>query len=109
MPVLLEWNNLLPLLGVAASRSHYLPVQVIRSGAFIGLGTVVSVIASASYGDQVLRAKSYADGTGAPAPKSSLAGWRSKLLPNGQSARLSLQPFHRADAGLGPGKAARLP
>ena len=57
MPVLLDQNNLLPLLGVAASRSHYLPVQVIESGAFIGLGTVVSVIASANYGDQVLRAR----------------------------------------------------
>jgi hypothetical protein len=35
MPVLLDQNNLLPLLGAAASRSHYLPVQVIESGAFI--------------------------------------------------------------------------
>ena len=68
MPVLLDQNNLLPLLGVAASRSHYLPVQVIESGAFIGLGTVVSVIASANYGDQVLRARlAYADGTEARA------------------------------------------
>src|ERR1041384_3861539 len=32
MPILLDQNNLLPLLGVAASRSHYLPVQVIESG-----------------------------------------------------------------------------
>src|SRR6266487_3957132 len=68
MPILLDQNNLLPLLGVAASRSHYLPVQVIESGAFIGLGTVVSVIVSANYGDQVLRAKlTYADGTEARA------------------------------------------
>jgi len=104
MPVLLDQNNLLPLLGVAASRSHYLPVQVIESGAFIGLGTVVSVIASASYGDQVLRARlSYADGTEARA-EVKFGGLEILPLPNGQSARLSLQPFHRADAGLGPGK-----
>jgi hypothetical protein len=104
MPVLLDQNNLLPLLGVAASRSHYLPVQVIESGAFIGLGTVVSVIASANYGDQVLRARlAYADGTEARA-EVKFGGLEILPLPNGQSARLSLQPFHRADAGLGPGK-----
>jgi hypothetical protein len=104
MPVLLDQNNLLPLLGVAASRSHYLPVQVIESGAFIGLGTVVSVIASASYGDQVLRAKlSYEDGTEARA-EVKFGTLEILPLPNGQTARLSLQPLHRADAGLGPGK-----
>ena len=104
MPVLLDQNNLLPLLGVAASRSHYLPVQVIESGVFIGMGTVVSVIASANYGDQVLRARlSYADGTEARA-EVKFGGLEILPLPNGQTARLSLQPFHRADAGLGPGK-----
>ena len=104
MPILLDQNNLLPLLGVAASRSHYLPVQVIESGAFIGLGTVVSVIASANYGDQVLRARlSYADGTEARA-EVKFGGLEMLPLPSGQSARLSLQPFHRADAGLGPGR-----
>ena len=104
MPILLDQNNLLPLLGVAASRSHYLPVQVIESGAFIGLGTVVSVIASANYGDQVLRARlSYSDGMEASA-EVKFGGLEILPLPNGQTARLSLQPFHRADAGLGPGK-----
>ncbi len=104
LPILLDQNNLLPLLGVAASRSHYLPVQVIESGAFIGLGTVVSVIASANYGDQVLRARlSYSDGTEARA-EVKFGGLEILPLPNGQTARLSLQPFHRADVGLGPGK-----
>ena len=104
MPILLDQNNLLPLLGVAASRSHYLPVQVIESGAFIGLGTVISVVAAGSYGDQVLRARlSYADGTEARA-EVKFGGLEILPLPNGQAARLSLQPFHRADAGLGPGK-----
>jgi hypothetical protein len=104
MPILLDQNNLLPLLGVAASRSHYLPVQVIESGAFIGLGTVVSVIASANYGDQVLRARlSYTDGTEARA-EVKFGSLEILPLPNGEVARLSLQPLQRADAGLGPGK-----
>ncbi len=104
MPILLDQNNLLPLLGVAASRSHYLPVQVIESGAFIGLGTVVSVIASANYGDQVLRARlAYSDGTETRA-EVKFGGLEILPLPSGQTARLSLQPLRRADAGLGPGK-----
>jgi hypothetical protein len=109
MPVLLDQNNLLPLLGAAASRNHYLPVQVIESGAFIGLGTVVSVIASANYGDQVLRARlSYADGTEARA-EVKFGGLEILPLPSGQTARLSLQPLRRADAGLGPGRSGVVP
>jgi hypothetical protein len=108
MPVLLDQNNLLPLLGAAASRSHYLPVQVIESGAFIGLGTVVSVVAAANYGDQVLRAKLvYTDGTEARA-EVKFGGLEILPLPSGQTARLSLQPLRRADAGLGAGKAGAL-
>lgn len=104
-PLLLDQNNLLPLLGAAASRNNYLPVQVIESGAFIGLGTVISIIAAASYGDPVLRAKlTYADGTEARA-EVKFGGLELLPLPSGQSARLSLQPLHRADAGLGPGRA----
>jgi hypothetical protein len=104
LPVLLDQNNLLPLLGAAASRNHYLPVQVIESGAFIGLGTVISVVASASYGDPVLRAKlTYTDGTEARA-EVKFGGLEILPLPSGQSARLSLQPLRRADVGLGAGK-----
>jgi hypothetical protein len=104
LPMLLDQNNLLPMLGAAASRNNYLPVQVVESGAFIGLGTVISVIASASYGDQVLRAKlAYADGTEARA-EVKFGGLEILPLPSGQTARLSLQPLRRADAGLGPGK-----
>jgi len=109
MPILLDQNNLLPLLGVASSRNHYLPVQVIESGAFIGLGTVVSVIASANYGDQILRAKlTYNDGTEARA-EVKFGGLELLPLPAGQNARLTLQPLHRADAGLGPGKGGVVP
>jgi hypothetical protein len=108
-PILLDQNNLLPLLGVAAARSRYLPVQVIESGAFIGLGTVVSVIASASYGDQVLRARlAYADGTEARA-EVKFGGLEILPLPSGQTARLHLQPLRRSDAGLGPGKSGVVP
>jgi MutL protein len=108
LPILVDQNNLLPLLGIAASRNHYLPVQVIDSGAFTGLGTIISVVAPANYGQQVLRAKlTYSDGTDARADVK-FGGLEILPLPSGQSARLSLQPLLRADAGLGPGKSGSI-
>jgi len=109
MPILIDQNNLLPLLGAAAERNHYLPVQVVDSGAFIGLGTVISVNAAANYGDQVLRAKmTYADGTDVRADVK-FGGLEILPLPSGQSASLSLQPLNRADAGLGAGRSGTVP
>ncbi len=108
MPILIDQNNLLPLLGAAAERNHYLPVQVVDSGAFIGLGTVISVNASANYGDQVLRAKlMYADGTDARVDVK-FGGLELLPLPSGQTARLGLQPLNRADAGLGAGRSGTI-
>lgn len=109
LPVLLDQNNLLPMLGAAASRNNYLPVQVIESGAFIGLGTVVSVVASANYGDPILRAKLvYEDGTEARADVK-FGGLEILPLPSGTTARLTVQPLRRADAGLGAGKSGVVP
>jgi len=108
LPILIDQNNLLPLLGVAASRNHYLPVQVIDSGAFTGLGTVISVVASANYGQQVLRAKmTYSDGTDARVDVK-FGGLEILPLPSGQSARLSLQSVNRSDAGFGSGRSGSI-
>lgn len=109
MPILIDQNNLLPLLGVAGERNNYLPTQVIDSGAFIGVGTVVSVTAAANYGEPVLRTKlAYADGTEARADVK-FGGLEILPLPSGQTARLSLQPLNRADAGLGAGRGGTVP
>lgn len=109
LPVLLDRNNLLPMLGAAASRHNYLPVQVIESGAFIGLGTIVSVIAAANYGDQVLRAKLvYDDGTEVRTDVK-FGGLEILPLASGKTARLTVQPLRRADAGLGAGKSGVIP
>jgi len=108
LPILIDQNNLLPLLGVAAMRNQFLPVQVIDSGAFIGLGTVVSMVASANYGEQILRVKmTYSDGTDARVDVK-FGGLEILPLPSGQTARLVLQPLQRADAGLGPGRSGSI-
>lgn len=107
--VILDQNNLLPLLGAAAGRNNLLPVQVLDSGAFMSLGTVVSPVVTAAYGAQILRARlAYEDGTEA---RTDLKFGTLELLPlpSGQAARLNLQPIGRADVGFGPGRSGTIP
>lgn len=106
--IILDKNNLLSLLGAAAESNYLLPVQVLESGAFMSLGTVVSVISSASYGTPVLRARlTYEDGSDA---HTEVRFGELEILPlgMGQTARLTLQPRHRSNIGNGPGRSAAL-
>jgi hypothetical protein len=90
--IILDQNRLLPLLGAAAGRNSLLPVQILESGAFMSLGTVISLVGTAPYGSVILQAKlSYEDGTDARAEVKS--GSLAVLpLPAGQAARLALKP-----------------
>jgi len=104
--IILDQNNLLPLLGAAAEFNPLLPVQVLESGAFQSLGTVVSVICQAPLDALVLRAHlAYEDGGEA---RIEIKSGALEILPlgPGRTARLSLQPQHRADIGNGPGRSA---
>jgi len=106
--IILDQNNLLPLLGAAAEANHLLPVQVLESGAFMSLGTVVSVISPASYGMSVLKARlTYQDGSDARV-EVKFGGLEILPLGMGQTARLTLQPLHRSDVGNGPGRNAAI-
>lgn len=106
--IILDHNDLLPLLGAAAARNSILPVHVLESGAFQSIGTVVSVVASASSGALVLRARlTYDNGTEARADLK-YGSLEVLPLPVGQSARLSLQPQRGADVGFGPGRGGTL-
>ena len=104
--IILDQNNLLPLLGAAAESNQLLPVQIMESGAFMSLGTVVSVISSVSHGTPVIRARlTYEDGTDARA-EVKFGGLEILPLGMGQTARLTLQPLQRSDIGNGPGRNA---
>lgn len=101
---MLDRNNLLPLLGAAADLNQLLPVQALESGAFLNLGTTVSVVSAASHGAPVLRARlRYADRNEA---NIEVKRGALELLPlgAGETAKLTLQPLHRADVGFGPGR-----
>ena len=106
---ILDRNNLLPLLGAASVRNSLLPVQILESGAFQSLGTVVSVIASANVGAQVVRARlTYDNGTETLADVK-FGNLEVLPLPAGESARLTLQPQRGANVGFGPGRGGTMP
>jgi hypothetical protein len=102
--IILDKNDLLPLLGAAAKRNSILPVQVLESGAFQSLGTVVSVTASASYGSLVARIRLVYDDAHEAQAEIKYGSIEILPLPNGQSAKLTLQPSHGTDVGFGPGR-----
>jgi hypothetical protein len=107
--VILDQNNLLSLLGAAAGRNSLLPVQILESGAFMSVGTVISPVITTTYGSPILRARlAYEDGTEA---RTELKFGSIEILPlgPGQAGRLSLQPGARVDLGFGPGRGGTIP
>ncbi len=107
--IIIDQNNLLPLLGAAASQNNILPVQVLESGAFLSVGTVVSPVVSASYGAPILKAKlSYENGAEA---RVDLKYGSIETLPltNGETGTLSIQGLRGADVGFGPGRSGTIP
>jgi hypothetical protein len=102
--IILDQNNLLPLLGVAASQNNILPVQVLESGAFLSVGTVVSPVASAKYGASILKAKlSYENGAEANIDLK-FGSIETLPLANGETGKLTIQVSRGADVGFGTGR-----
>jgi hypothetical protein len=106
--VILDQNDLLPLLGAAAEHNPLIPVQVLESGAFLSAGTIIAPVVSANFGATILKARLiYADSTEARA-EIKFGGIQSLPLPSGQTGRLMLQPLRGADVGFGPGRSGTL-
>lgn len=105
--VILDQNNLLPLLGASAAQNNILPVQVMESGAFLSVGTVVAPVVSASYGTPIMRVKlTYENGTEARA-ELKYGSLETLPLASGEVATLSVQLLRGADIGFGPGRAPK--
>ena len=102
--VILDQNNLLPALGAAASRNSILPIQVLESGAFLGLATVVAPCVNAHFGTPVLHARLVYKNGNESRVELNQGALEVMPLPAGQSGRLYLQPLHQADLGFGPGR-----
>jgi hypothetical protein len=87
----LDQNSLASVLGAVASFNPLLPVQVLESGAFLNLGTVISPQTEARYGMPVVRARVVYD-RGSETSLEVMQGTIAVIpLPAGQSANLYLQ------------------
>jgi len=107
--IILDQNNLLPLLGAAAAKNNILPVQVLESGAFLSVGTVVAPVVSARFGTTILRATlTYQNGVEA---RVDLKYGNLELLPlsSGETGKLTLKSLRGADIGFGPGRGSTIP
>lgn len=102
--IILDQNNLLPALGAAANRSSILPIQVLESGAFKGLATVISPVANTKYGTMILRARLTDQNGNQTQVDVKYGGLEILPLGDGQSGQLQLEVLHHADIGLGPGR-----
>lgn len=100
--LILDQNNLLAAMGAAASRNSILPIQILESGAFLGLATLVAPYTTARLGTTILTGRlAYQNGN---ETRIEIRQGALELfpLPVGQSARLYLKPMHHTDIGLGP-------
>ncbi len=106
--VILDQNNLLPLLGAAASQNNILPVQVMESGAFLSVGTVVSPVTSTTtYGAPILKARLVYENSTEARVNLKYGNIETLPLPSGEVGKLILQPARNVDLGFGPGRAPR--
>jgi len=106
--ILLDRNNLVAPLGAAADVNPLLVVQVMGSNTMLNLGAVIAPVGNARVGAPILQGQiSYQDGR-----EINLEVKNGTLevisLPMGELATLRLQPLHRFDVGMGPGRGGRL-
>jgi hypothetical protein len=99
--VILDQNYLLPALGAAAVRNSILPIQILESGAFLGLATVVAPYANTRLGTPVLNARLTNQNGVENRVEVKQGALEVMPLPVGQSGRLFLEPLNHAELGLG--------
>jgi hypothetical protein len=106
--ILLDQNNLVSALGAAADVNPLLAVQVLGSNTMLNLGAVIAPIGTARIGAPILSVKiTYEDGREANLDVK-YGSLEVLSLPMGVSATIRLQPLHRFDVGMGPGRGGRL-
>ncbi|MFH2040282.1 MAG: glutamate mutase L [Chloroflexota bacterium] len=106
--IILDQNHLLPGMGAAAGINPILPVQILESGAFMGLASLVAPISNVRLGTPILRGRLVTK-EGTETKFEINQGTLDVLpLPGGQSGQLFLEPLHRSDVGFGPGRSGEV-
>jgi len=106
--ILLDQNSLVSALGASAEINPILAVQVLGSNTVQNLGTVIAPVGSARVAAPILQGQiTYADGRES---MFEVKFGTIEVLPLtlGEKATLKLQPLHRFDIGMGPGRGGTL-
>jgi len=106
--ILLDQNNLVSALGAAADVNPLLGVQVLGSNTMLNLGAVIAPVGSARIGTPILRVEVTHDNGREFNVEVKHGALKVISLPMGEVATLRLQPLHRFDVGMGPGRGGRL-
>ncbi len=91
----LDQNSLIAGLGAAAEINSILPVQVLESGAFLNLGSVISPISSARPGSEILRVRLENEDGSTSRFEVKKGTLLALPLQPGQSARIHLEALRR--------------
>jgi uncharacterized protein (TIGR01319 family) len=107
--LVLDPYGLTPALGAAAAVIPMIAVQVLESGSYVSLGTVVSPLGGGRTGRPVARVKLEREGQAALEGEVRLGQLVVLPLPQGEVGRLTLRPERGFDVGFGAyGKAGTL-
>lgn len=99
--VVLDNNNILPVLGACGQLVPALPVDVLESGAMQNLCTVISPVSVRKPGTTILNAHLVLDSKEEMDIEVQQGNITVLPLPQGQTARLYLEPVGHTDLGLG--------
>ena len=107
--LILDQNQIAASLGAIADINPVLTVQVLDTSSFLHLGTFISPVGNARPGTPVLKLKITYDNGHESVLEVKQGALEALPLPQGQSAKMQLQPLHRYDVGMGaPGRGGGL-
>jgi len=104
--LVLDQNGLLPSLGAIAKINSILPVQVLESGAFLNLGTVISPVCDAHFGTPILRVRLELGESNNPVIEVRQGSIYVLPLRAGQSANIHFQALRHVE--IMPGRAREI-
>jgi hypothetical protein len=107
--LVLDQNNIAAVLGAAASINPILPVQILESGAFLNIGTVITPISQARVGTPILQVHLINPDESENVYEIEQGTLSVLPIPPGQKARIYLEPLRNTDVGMKhPGAGGKL-
>ncbi len=99
--LVLDQSGLSTAMGMAAAVNPTLPVQILESGSFMNLGTVIAPVSSAAPGTPILRVRLVGDDGNETTQEIKQGSLQALALGRSQTALLYLEPLNRTELGLG--------